>query len=230
MSGSRCVIVGAGPFHGFDKSRVSAAFVIACDGGYKHLAGLGLTPDLLVGDFDSLSASEILPQLTPHNVVILKKEKDDTDTLAAIKEGLSRGFSEFHIYGGMGGARVDHTAANLQCLAYLCKRGARGFLYGGDAVATAITGGRLKFGAPCAGTVSVFAHSGEAKGVWERGLKYRLDGVTLTDDVPLGVSNEFMGRESAVEVNDGTLTVFYPSSIPQPCFEKILKLPINQSL
>ncbi|MCL2084458.1 MAG: thiamine diphosphokinase [Oscillospiraceae bacterium] len=200
----RCVIMGGGPVY----SGVSrTGLLIACDGGYESLKAMGRMPDLLVGDFDSLPGPP--SEMAPENILRLNTEKDDTDMMAAIKEGLRRGCAEFHIYGGTGG-RLDHTVANLQCLAYLSKRGARGFLYGEDTVTTAITNGRADFGASREGLISVFAHSGQAKGVWERGLKYRLDGVVLSDDIPIGVSNEFIGQESSVEVEDGTLLIIYP--------------------
>ena len=95
--------------------------VIAADGGYAHLHGI--QADLVVGDFDSLG---FIP--AGESVVRHPAEKDDTDTMLAVKTGLERGETEFHIYGGMGGRRTDHTVANFQALLYLARRGARGWL------------------------------------------------------------------------------------------------------
>ena len=72
-------------------------------------------------------------------------EKDDTDTMLAVKTGLERGETEFHIYGGMGGRRTDHTVANFQALLYLARRGARGWLYGQGERYTAISGDSITF-------------------------------------------------------------------------------------
>lgn len=101
-------------------------------------AGGGLTPDLLLGDFDSLHT---VPDFAYIRRVPV--EKDDTDMMLAIKEGLARGETEFHLYGGMGGRRTDHTIANLQCLLYLAAHGARGWLYGDGEQFTAICGGEI---------------------------------------------------------------------------------------
>ena len=98
-------------------------FVIAVDGGLSYCGILNVEPDLILGDFDSVSeqealAIEKLEQQIPERILRLPCEKDDTDTLAALKEGLKRGYTDFRIYAGTGG-RFDHTLANIQCLLYL---------------------------------------------------------------------------------------------------------------
>ena len=118
-----CFIIGAGPFYGLPVVPGRGDFIIAADGGYRHCQEAGLTPNLLLGDFDSLDT-------LPPSVEVLRYpvDKDDTDSMLALKLGLDRGFTTFHIYGGTGG-RMDHTLANLQGLAYLAQRGAKGYLY-----------------------------------------------------------------------------------------------------
>ena len=86
-------------------------FVIAADAGLRYLEQDEILADLVIGDFDTLKE---IP--TGANVVRLSCEKDDTDILAAVREGIKAGYAEFHIYGGTGG-RIDHTLANLQVLA-----------------------------------------------------------------------------------------------------------------
>ena len=75
-----------------------------------------------VGDFDSLGQVPEGENIVRHPVM-----KDDTDMMLAVKLGLERGYTRFHIYGGMGG-RTDHTIANIQTLAYIAGRGASAFL------------------------------------------------------------------------------------------------------
>ena len=108
--------------------REAGDFVIAVDGGADYCRILDLQPDLILGDFDSVSAegAEIVNSLekqSPERVLRLPQEKDDTDMLAALKAGLQRGYRDFRIYGGCGG-RLDHTLANIQCLLNLKKHGA----------------------------------------------------------------------------------------------------------
>lgn len=116
-----CYIFGAGSFYGLDRCPRADDFIIAADGGWLACRKTGITPDLLLGDFDSLSTQPDFP-----NILRVPVEKDDTDTMLAVKTGLERGETEFHIYGGMGGRRTDHTIANFQALLYLARRGAQG--------------------------------------------------------------------------------------------------------
>ena len=177
--------------------------VIAVDGGYSHAERLGITPHVLIGDLDSI---ERIPDGI--EIVKLPAEKDVTDTLAALDYGLSRGFTVFHIYGGLGG-RLDHTLANIACLQYLLKRGAHGYLHDDDCTVTAFSD-KLELPERESGTVSVFAYGGDAYGVTEIGLKYPLDNAHVTTDFPIGVSNEFIGKPVTITVERGTLVAIYP--------------------
>lgn len=199
-----CYIYGAGEHFAPPPRPADGDFVIAADGGYSYLVKNELEPDLIVGDFDSLKTPPI-----GKNTITLPVEKDDTDLEVGIELGLERGFSCFHIYGATGG-RLDHTLANIQCLAYLSKRGARGYLFGRDTVITAIHNGIIQFGQEAEGLLSVFAHSDVAHGVNEKGLKYPLAGATLYNTDPIGISNEFTGLPVSISVEDGTLLVLYP--------------------
>lgn len=202
---SICYIFGAGESHGQPQAPSPGDFVIAADGGLTYAKRCGITPDLVVGDFDSLKE----PPDDGLNIVTLPQEKDDTDMAAALSEGWRRGFRIFHIYGGTGG-RLDHTLANIQCVAELARRGGRGYLFDKDAVITAIWNCGITFPADARGTISVFAHSETAVGVYEQGLKYSLADATLCNTRPIGISNEFTGEPSSISVREGTLVIIYP--------------------
>lgn len=198
-----CFIFGAGPFYGLDDIPAPGDLILAADGGYQHCCIAGLQPNLLLGDFDSLEVPP--PQDIPRQV--FPPEKDDTDTMLAVKLGLERGFRRFHLYGGTGG-RLDHTLANLQTLAYLAKAGARGELHDESFVFTAIQGpDRLQLPSQAAGLFSVFCLGADAAGVSIQGGKYEAKGVTLTAAFPLGVSNQFRGELVVVSVDSGCLLV-----------------------
>lgn len=196
-----CYVVGAGEFVG--PPPTADDFVIAADGGFAHLRALGAQADLVLGDFDSLGA----PPAHPH-LLRLPREKDDTDMLAALREGLARGFRAFHLHGGTGG-RIEHTLANLQCLAFLAGQGAHGYLFGRDRVMTLLAGGALRFDAACRGFISAFSYSDACAGVCERGLKYTLEDAALTSSFPVGVSNEFVGEPACVSVQQGLLLLVW---------------------
>ena len=130
----RCFIFAAGTFYGLrERPGDPGDVVIAADAGYQVCLEVCVKPDLLIGDFDSME-----PPADFARVRRLPVEKDDTDTLAAIRAGLEEGCTDFLIYGGTGGKRLDHTLANLQSLLFLRRRGARGFLYGDDFLWTVI--------------------------------------------------------------------------------------------
>ena len=200
----KCYIFGAGSFYGLRSRPEAGDLVIAADGGYAYCRASGVVPDLVIGDFDSLGE---VP--AGENVVRLPVEKDDTDTLAAIRLGLDRGFRDFCLYGGTGGDRPEHTLANLQCLLFLTEHGAAGYLYDRSSVITAVKNGVLAFPAGYRGNLSVFTISGPAQGVTIRGLKYGLEDGILTPELPLGVSNSFTGTAAEITVSDGSLLVWY---------------------
>ncbi len=205
-----CYIFGAGESCGAPSGLTPNDYVIAADGGYLYARSCGITPDLLIGDFDSL------PQPPAENcpVITLPHEKNDTDMSAALNEGKKRGYKVFHIYGGTGG-RSDHTFANIQCLAALAAQGMKAFLFEKENVITAISNDKILFSEDAHGTVSVFSHSDVSTGVRECGLKYSLENATLTNTYPLGVSNEFIGEKSLISVSSGILILIYPKDIKE---------------
>lgn len=202
-----CYLVCAGRNTGLDFTPSAKDFVIAVDGGLRYLEEARITPNLIIGDFDTLGYCPIHP-----NVVRLNPQKDDTDTLAALKEGIREGFSQFHLYCGTGG-RIEHTIANIQLLAYLSQSGMQGFLYDGDTFLTAITDCQLTLPRRSQGFLSVFSHTDKCYGVNLRGLKYELNDTVLHSTFPLGISNEFKGLESSISVKKGTLLLVLPRDI-----------------
>ena len=209
MKGLFC-IVGAGDMDIEKLSVPEGAFVIAADAGLKALQSAGIEPDLIVGDFDSLGET---PQ--GENVIYHKPEKDDTDMILAVREALDRGAKTILIYGGLGG-RLDHEYANIQTLAFIAENGARGYLFGRGCVCTVVKNGGLAFEAELEGRISVFSQGSRAEGVDLVGLKYPLTNYTLTNDYPLGVSNEFTGVSSQVSVKNGLLAVMWSSGTYEP--------------
>lgn len=200
-----CYVAGAGEYYGrkLSISLQENDYVIAVDGGYAWLEKSGIKANLVIGDFDSLGR---IPNHS--NVIRLNPEKDDTDMLAALKEGLKLGCNEFHIYGGTGG-RIEHTFANVNCLAYLADMSVQGFLYDDKSVITAVTNGELDFAEKYNGYLSIFSYTNRSAGVNLKGLKYELTEAVLTNTFPIGVSNEFIGAKSSVSVKEGTLLVVY---------------------
>lgn len=212
-----CFIVGAGSFDGMSIRPEKEDLIIAADGGYTYLKKLGIEPQVLMGDFDSL---EILPE--HQNILKHSPIKDDTDMALAVAYAAELGYTRFFLYGGLGG-RLDHTMANLQLLNGMSRNGLEAYLIGEKTIITAITGERIIFSEDCSGMISVFCMGEAAKGVWERGLKYVLTDAVMTCDLTLGVSNEFIGQESWIEVRENTLQIVWDEENGVPVGRKFLE-------
>ena len=131
----------------------------------------------------------------------------------AARLGLEKGYTNFEIYGGLGG-RLDHTLANIQTLTFLNRHNAVGTLIGDDYALKVVTNGVITFGKDLpentTGNIcSVFSLSDVSTNVTIQGFHYEVEGATLTNSFPLGVSNEFTGRKGSISVSNGTLAVLW---------------------
>lgn len=206
----RCFIFSAGSFYGLRERPGPGDLVLAADAGYETCRRLGIVPDLLLGDFDSMEQPADFPRVRRVPV-----EKDDTDTLLAVKTALEKGCQEIYVYGGTGGKRLDHTLANLQTLLYLRRHGARGYLYDNDFLWTVLENETLLLRKEVEwGLVSVFCLGDRAEGVSLTGLQYPLENGVLTADVPVGVSNHILEPAATVSVRRGALAVGW--ELPPP--------------
>ena len=198
----KCIIFCAAGFDGLTQPIEPGDYVLAADGGLRHLQALSIKPDGILGDFDSLG-------YVPEGAAVFPVEKDDTDAMLAVRHGLEKGFREFVIYGGLDGQRLDHTIANYQTLHFLTQNDARGYLVGKDYMVTAIRNDSIRFSETAEGILSLFCLGPAAQGVSIRGLQYPLENGMLTSDFPLGVSNHFTGKPVEISVADGSLLIMW---------------------
>ena len=197
-----CIVFCAAGFDALVEPVASDDLIIAADGGFVHTQKLGITPDIILGDFDSLG-------YTPDRANVFPVEKDDTDAMLAVRRGLQLGYRKFVLYGSLDGPRLDHTVANFQTLQFLADRDAAGYLVGSGQLVTVVKNGSLTFPAGMEGTISVFCMGKDAEGVTLEGLYYPLENGTLTAGFPLGVSNHFTGAAAAITVRNGSLLVVW---------------------
>lgn len=203
----RCVIFGGGEIEDLNYIRQQLRqedFIICADRGYIYCRELGCSPDLVLGDFDSYSGE------LPSDCEILRYpvEKDDTDTMIAIKESIRRGYDEILMLGMLGG-RLDHTIANIQSLVYAVKHGLRAHILEKGCRITAIRDGQSVVVPYEDGYhFSVFSHTDHARGVSIRHAKYELEGEDITNGFPIGVSNHFLpGEDAQISVQEGILVI-----------------------
>lgn len=209
----KCIIIGAGDFNvdSIPDYNEQTDTVIAVDGGLLYCGLLNIEPKIIIGDFDSVDeemskAVHLIEQEYPEKVIRLRPEKDDTDMLVALKWGLAKGFSSFYIYGGLGG-RLDHTIANIQCLLYLKHQNAEGYLFECDGMIMVASEEQKKFQPTMAGYLSLFSLEHESV-VSIENMKYPLSSYHVTNDYPIGISNQFIpGKSAVITVSKGAVAI-----------------------
>lgn len=209
MQESKCIIMCAGTYTPMDLDIQEGDYVIAADNGLTYLTQQGIVPDAVIGDYDSLlpegrAALEEIRAARPEAVTTLPVEKNDTDTMAAARMGLAKGYQVFYLYGALGGSRLDHTLANIQTLAFLRENGARAYIMDTNCMMFVIENEERHFHAGFRGDFSLFSLDREVRGVTITGMQYEVTDTVITNSFPIGVSNHIPGdREAAVRVADG---------------------------
>ena len=211
-----CYIIAAGDCEKITVNKNENDLIIAADGGLEYCERDGITPDIILGDFDSLG---FVPERS--NVLVLPVEKDDTDTSYAVKYAMDRGYDTFVIFGGTGGKRADHTYANIALLSYISKHGCHGFLDCGDKTITCVTDSVISFPDYLRDDISVFSFDNVSSGVSEKGLYYSLENADIENCNIMGVSNSFTGQESSVSVRQGTLIIYYCGKFSDVTIDKL---------
>ena len=200
---NRCFIFGALPVDTLSIRPDDGDCIIAADKGYDTVLSLGLKPDVTVGDFDSLGT---VPET--ENLIKLPVRKDDTDVGHAVEIGFEKGFTDFVVYGAVGGL-LDHTFANVAIAHDIAIRGGRSLFIGDEFSFTVLHNAELILPPRKDGRISIFALGGTAYGVQLEGLSYGLKDYTLPCTSHIGVSNAFTGKSSRIAVERGDLLVVY---------------------
>lgn len=196
----RCVIIGGASIKNYDavkKYLREDDFNIFCDGGLRHGEELGIFPNLIVGDFDSYDKPE-----TETETIVLPCEKDDTDTVFAVKEALGRGFDDFLLIGATG-ERMDHTIANLSLLLMLDSLKKQAKIVD-DYSEMEIVSHDPAYVEDRFSYFSLLNISGTTGGVTIENAKYPLDKAEINCDYQYGVSNEVIkGKKAKISVAEG---------------------------
>ena len=176
--------------------------ILCADGGYDAALKLGLKPDLLIGDLDSIrSETDVCCPVKHHPA-----EKDETDTILCLQEGVAMGLERMVLLGGFGG-RLDHTYANLQTMAHAITLGIHLEIFGQGTRAMLLQPGFHQVRAQAGCKLSLFAYSPQVEGITLRGLHYPLTNSSLSANFPLGISNSFESDCATIEFRQGLLLV-----------------------
>lgn len=182
-------------------------YIIACDKGIEYAAKSNIHPNLLIGDMDSckIEATELFPDVS---ILTYPMRKDDTDTMLAVKEAISRGYERIHIVCGLGG-RLDHTLANIQTLTYCAGHGCLASMASDceNMIILSDKHSSLTIPRQDGKSISLFALSNEVTGVSVSGASYEISDYILTNDYPLGVSNGWKDASVSISIQSGLLLI-----------------------
>ena len=211
----KCVIIGGAQIRDYDRACSfidEEDYVIYCDSGLRHMEAFGIRPSLVIGDFDSHE--------NPHmdvETITLPVAKDDTDTMYAVKTGISRGFRDFVLLGVIGG-RMDHTLVNLYALFYLDSHGCKAVAaddYSEMEVISSIPSDKEDNSCSIPGKAyvedrfkffSLVNMTGIARGITIRGAKFCVEDAEITSDYQYATSNEVLpGNKAEITVEEGRL-------------------------
>lgn len=196
-----CAIISGGMLSTFEKIE-EADFVIACDKGFEYARKRGLAVDLLVGDFDSYTG--IVPREIPR--LELPAEKDDTDTMVAVRYAVKEKYDAIYFYCAFGG-RFDHMLGNIQAASFAVSNGICVTIYGDDSDVYMLSNSNITLGKKEGFSLSLLSISDRCEDVSIDGVKYPLHNVTVENTFPIGVSNEWCADKAEISVGKGVLAV-----------------------
>ena len=195
----RCFIYAAGTFYGLREPPREGDLQIAADAGLLLCERLGVRPDVVLGDFDSMDVRQ-----APADCIRVPVEKDDTDTVFAVKTMVQRGYDDFLLIGVIG-ARLDHTLGNVSILLYLDSLGKKAEIVDDYSEMQIVSKDEVSIEDKYP-FFSLLNITGCARGITIRDAKYPLDGAEITCEYQYGVSNEVLpGKTAKISVRDGKL-------------------------
>jgi len=193
-------IISGGEFSPLDGIE-NADFIIACDKGLEYAKKSNVKPNLLVGDFDSF-VGEIPSDIERLSLPV---EKDDTDTMAAIRYCVEKGCNSITLYCALGG-RLDHLIGNIQCATFAINNNIDIKIVDKNTKIFFIKNTNILLKKEEGYSLSVISISNVSKGVYIKGAKYPLNDAIITNDFPIGISNEWK-NDVEISVLDGTLMI-----------------------
>jgi thiamine pyrophosphokinase len=203
----RIIIFANGDLPGLEKARALLRdddFIIAADGGTRHALALGRTPNVIVGDLDSLPANFEISKFD-NEVVLYPKDKNETDLELAIQHALSLNPEQVLILAALGG-RLDQTLGNIalisnpQPLTIRLDDGIEEVFFCRD---------KCEINGAAGDLVSLIPWQGEVMGVRTTDLKWPLRDEVLYPHKTRGISNEMLGDTAAVQISSGSLLVVH---------------------
>lgn len=181
--------------------------LIAVDGGANHLYKMGLVPDYIIGDMDSIE-EEAFNHYNSEGCVFEKfpTRKSETDAELGVILAEKMEFMCLDIYASLGG-RIDHEIANVLLLYYIQKKGIFPRIISDSEEIHLLENDELALEGKAGDIVSIIPIKGDAKGVTLRNLEYPLEEFDMEYSIPRGVSNVMLEDICYIDVRDGSILV-----------------------
>lgn len=203
-----CLIFANGHIDKFPNSLPEHDLLIAADGGARNASRFGLTPDIVIGDLDSLTLDEATGLETAGARILRHPaDKDETDLELALDHAMAQGATAVTLYGLFGG-RWDMTFANLLLLSRPKYAGLKLAIEAGDTHMVILRGGEVtRLAGEPGSTVSVLPINGPAVGLTYKGLAWPLELATLPAGSPRGVSNRMQEADAVISLEEGVVLI-----------------------
>jgi thiamine pyrophosphokinase len=208
------LIVAGGESPGEELLRCRAmksSMIIAADKGARYCLDNGITPQLVVGDMDSLD-DETVEKLASSGVLMkqFSTDKDKTDSQIALEEAIARGAKDVEILGAMGG-RIDHTLANIHLLFMALSHGVAARITS-DMQQVFLVDSSETIKDNKGRTVSFLPFTERVEGITLTGFAYELQDAIMELGKPYGMSNVVKSNEAFVKVGKGILLAVLSTS------------------
>ena len=207
----RAIIFYNGDLSNFKRAKQyikSTDYIIGVDGGARNILKLGIKPNVIIGDFDSLSKT-YQEKFAKQKVELVKfdREKDETDSELAIKYAIENGYKTILLYGVLG-SRIDHTLINIFALDYLLNKNADVTIIEGHQEIRLVKN-KIKLTGKNGDLVSLIPFNGDVKKVITKNLKYPLKNEDLKFGYSRGISNVFTKNTVEISLQNGSLLVIH---------------------
>lgn len=196
----KCLIISGGNFENV-KLKDKYNLIIACDKGYLYANKLNITPNIIIGDFDSAKKPNV-----DIKIIEVSSVKDDTDTGLAVKYALKNGYRDIDIICALG-KRIDHTLANISLMKYIVEHNGKARILSKAAILFTSGVGLIKIKKNNCKFFSVFSLTDKSKIDYIKGSKFDVENLILKNSFPLGVSNEFNKQNISIKISSGVVLV-----------------------
>lgn len=205
----KAAVIAYGNLNNFDiliKECKSSDIIICADGGAEFAYKNDITPNYLIGDFDSID--ELILDYYKYNcteVMQFPKEKDYTDTEICINKALQLKCDEICILAGVGG-RIDHSLGNIGLLHMINEQGVKGYIASDDCYIY-LCKNELVLNGNIGDVISIIPFKGDVRGITISGFKYPLNNASIAFGSPIGISNEMLENKCNISILEGEALV-----------------------